>query len=73
MSTKTRFISKRDLEIVNRELAALGYPAWPGDRTSAAPSGQGSGYVSNLIDWMNPASYSERQKIERIVASVIGG
>lgn len=72
MSTKTRFINKRDLKAINEKLVAAGYPAWPGDRTSASPAGQGSGYASNLIDWMNPTGYSERQRIESIVTSVIG-
>lgn len=72
MSIKTRFINKSRLTQINRELAKHGYSAYPGDSTTAHPNGCSSGYVSNLVQWLSPATDSERREIENIVARVIG-
>lgn len=71
MSTQTRFLNKRQLKRVNEALVVAGYAAYPGDRTSARPEGQGSGYVSNLLDWLNLHGNSERERVMQLVENAI--
>ena len=73
MNIKTRFLNKTTLKKVNQKLASAGYSRYPGDCTTAHPAGCGSGYVSNLLDYLEPSNdHVSRSKIESIVAQVIG-
>jgi hypothetical protein len=71
MSINTRFINKRTMKQVNAALVEAGYSEWVGDKTTTHPEGQGSGYVNNLLHYMEPTDAAARQRLESIVTKAI--
>ena len=58
---RTSFINKTQMKKVNAILKKNGYSSYPGDETSNGRSG--SGYVSNLLNYLSPMDAGERNKI----------
>jgi hypothetical protein len=67
MISRAAHINKTQLKKVNKALAAAGYSKYPGDRTTAQPEGCGSGYVSNLLDYLAAGQSIDQQKIWKII------
>lgn len=67
MFSNSSFISKTNMKKVNRALKAAGYSEYPGDRTTAQPNGGGSGYMSNLLNYMAAGRPGEQRQILSII------
>jgi hypothetical protein len=67
MISRATHINKTQLKKVNKALAAAGYSEYPGDRTTAQPEGCGSGYLSNLLDYLAAGQSGEQQRVLKIV------
>jgi hypothetical protein len=67
MISRAAHINKTQLKEVNKALAAAGYNEYPGDRTTAQPEGCGSGYLSNLLNYLAAGQSGEQQKIWKII------
>lgn len=71
MISKAAFLNKTTLKKVNRALAEAGYSEYPGDSTTAYPNGCNSGYVSNLLTYLEPTDQAAQRKILQIVDQVV--
>jgi hypothetical protein len=71
MSIRTSFISKTNMKKVNAALEEAGFSGYPGDRTTAHPNGSGSGYVSNLVEYIGGQDHDTKNKVIAIVHKVL--
>ena len=71
MSTQTTFINKTQMKKVNKALEEAGFSGYPGDRTTAHPNGSGSGYVSNLVEYIGGQDHDAKNKVLAIVRQVL--
>lgn len=72
MSVQTKFISKASMKKVNKALEGAGFSGYPGDRTTAHPNGSGSGYVTNLVEYIGGQDHDAKNKVLGIVRKVLG-
>jgi len=68
---KAKFLNKSTLKNVNKALVTAGYTAYPGDQDSNGKR-RGSGYVSNLLDYVRSSDRSKDQEIIEIIQDVVG-
>ena len=71
MISETKFINKTTMRKVNSALQAAGFSEYPGDRTTLHPNGRGSGYLSNLIDYIAGQDHDVAGKVMKIVDKVV--
>ena len=71
MISKATFINKTTMKTVNSALQADGFSGYPGDRTTSQPNGSGSGYISNLIDYIAGQDHGVADKVMKIVDKVV--
>lgn len=71
MTIQATFINKTQMKKVNKALDEAGFSGYPGDRTTAHPNGCGSGYVSNLVEYIGGQDHDAKNKVLAIVRQVL--